>query len=472
MQKQKRDYFRNTPVAALATATGGAIALVRVSGMSLTGRFREFCPELEERCFARPRYAARVTLYENEKPFEEAVATFYKGPASFTGEDVLELAIHGSALGAKRVLKLLFQAGCEQALPGEFSFRAVRNGKITVPQAEGVKELVEATTVTAMNLAYEKSQGLTQRVSGRILEQLKEILALSEVGMDFSDQDLPETGLRALKLMLKPALSELIQLEQTYDRSARAEKGVRVLLVGQPNAGKSSLFNALLGSDRAIVSETPGTTRDLVSEALELTNERGQTVLFRFADAAGLRITGDSIESVGVQKVLGEIPNSDAILWVRDVALLSQGPTEVESHAIETARQRKIPILEIHTKSDLLSLAQDKSASAEIARAAAKGVLSVSSVTGAGIRGLISKMVDLFANDLERKTGELWITSLDQARAIRAGIHELKIAELAENEAVFAFQVKAGLHEMRQALGAVSPDDVLSVVFERFCIGK
>ena len=210
-------------------------------------------------------------------------------PDSYTGEDLVEYHIHGSPFIAQQVIERLLELGARQALPGEFSFRSVRNGKMTLFQAQAVSDLIAASNQGAVSLALEKMSGAQNRFLDELASGLRKTAALGEVGIDFADQDIDEVSLPRLRANLTPYVELLEKLQSSFSRGIRLQEGLRVAFIGSPNAGKSSFFNALLGEDRSIVSEMAGTTRDVVSEKLTL-RAKNKTITLRLEDTAGLRL--------------------------------------------------------------------------------------------------------------------------------------------------------------------------------------
>jgi len=258
-------YFSGTTIAALASGLGGALSVVRLSGSGSLEALASLSSKPVAFFDGNERKASLVTLSGKDgQPFDQAVALYFKGPRSFTGEDVVEFQIHGSPYVLSRLFQELKALGVRQALPGEFSFRAVRNGKMSLNQAQAVADLIASSNRTAAEVALEKLSGAQNALLSRIADQLRRLAVLAEVGIDFSDQDVEEVSLPVLKKKVLEAKSELTVLARSFERGERIQEGISVSLLGLPNAGKSSFFNALLGEDRSIVSSIAGTTRDII----------------------------------------------------------------------------------------------------------------------------------------------------------------------------------------------------------------
>lgn len=265
----KSGYLSEDTIAAIATAVGGPVALIRVSGPDAFSVMEKIASPSAAN--AAIRRATRSHLYDRDgKALDDALVLKFLSPDSFTGEDVVEFHVHGGAFNTRRILEQVFEAGARPALPGEFSFRAVRNGKMTLSQAQAVSDLISASNAAAVELALEKMSGSQTEFLRTIADTLRRLAVLAEAGIDFSDQDLDEVSLLRLQSQIPPVIETLGKLRSSYERGSRIQDGITLAFLGLPNAGKSSFFNSLLGEDRSIVSDLPGTTRDVVTEKLTL----------------------------------------------------------------------------------------------------------------------------------------------------------------------------------------------------------
>jgi len=347
-------YLSEDTIAALASAPGGAITILRISGpqafsalRSLLGTSRGTAAQVAERVLFRAGLRDSKGL-----PLDEALAVRFQAPRSFTGEDIVELYLHGSTFIASRVMEVLADFGIRQALPGEFSFRAVRNGKLTLGQAQSVADLISATNDSAVRLALEKLSGSQNRLLKIIADDLRNVAVLAETAIDFSDQEdcsssLMGLSLESLKKKVLPVLETLEKLQSSYARGLRIQEGVRAAFIGLPNAGKSSFFNALLGEDRSIVSELAGTTRDVVHEQMCLRGHRG-TVTLRLEDTAGLRSSEHPVERMGIERTLRSARDADLIFLIVDGrACLTHGIDSVQDQwrAIGSPKEKTLGIL-------------------------------------------------------------------------------------------------------------------------------
>jgi tRNA modification GTPase len=458
-------YLSEDTIAALATGVGGAIAVIRVSGPRAFAALGQLLGTEDLARFA-PRMLARAAL----PGIDDALAVRFVAPESFTGEDVVELHVHGGSFTSSLVLERLQALGVRQALPGEFSFRAVRNGKLTLSQAQAIPDLIAASNEDAVALALEKLSGTQNQLLVSIASQLRTLSVLGEVGIDFADQDVEELSLPALKARIAPVLEGLERLRASYERGTRIQEGFGAAFVGLPNAGKSSFFNLLLGENRSIVSEIAGTTRDVVKEQLRLKGSAGHVTL-RLHDTAGLRGTADAIEQMGVERSVQAARAADLIFLVVDAATFEADFGQIQSRWENLGRPagRTLGIL---NKVDLLSSASRESA---LKRAAALGVatwFAVSSLDGAGVAEAVDGIVAHCASRTQRGPGEVLLTRLDHFRAVESALGHLRRALAATEEDLFSADARQTLLALGPLVGDTLPDDILGRIFSDFCIGK
>lgn len=399
---------------------------------------------------------------------DEALVLPFFGPRSFTGEDVVEFHLHGGPRIAQRVLEQCFALGARSALPGEFSFRSVKNGKMQLSQAEAIRELVSADNDFSLDLALEKLSGSQHELVSRVRADLLQLCTLAEVGIDFSDQDVDEVSLPRLKLRLDGVFEGLQRLRGSFDRGSRFVEGVPVSIFGLPNAGKSSFFNALLGEDRSIVSEVAGTTRDVVREKLHLQGPAGQVAL-RVSDTAGLRKTGDRIEEIGIERSMRAARESDVVVVVVDG--MSPGLDELEPYLreISTAERRLVWIC---TKLDRLDPVAREALAQSVKGRFGPEVLWVSSTSLEGIHEAAAMIAEQAAGLLQRQPGEVVLTRVEHVRAVELCLEGLERAKQATDLVLFATDVRHGMNDLGPLIGETLPDDVLGKIFSDFCIGK
>lgn len=462
-------YFSKDTIAAIATGLGGAIAIVRVSG-SLT---METLTRLTGKKKFVPRKMTKTVVYSESKTrLDDALVVYFSALSSYTGESLAEIHIHGNSYIATRLMESLIFYGARQALPGEFSFRAVRNGKMNLFQAQAVKDLIEASNDKAVDLALEKMGG-TQATSSleTLSSQLKEIAALGELGIDFSDQDIDEVSLNTLKKKLSTPLELLKYLERSYEQGLKIQEGIKIVFAGLPNAGKSSLFNAILNENRSIVSEHAGTTRDVIREKLTLRDESKRSFTFIIEDTAGLRKSVDSIEKMGINKTYESIKKADLTLLIIDIAT----PEDQVTKFLKVFSAQRIPPEKIQiviTKSDQMHTLFSQGIMNLLNSLSSSKPITTSCFKGEGISELIKKMLS-FAEISTKKPGkEILLTRIDHKRAVTECIEHLERSQTVVHLDLFASDLRQALNALSPLIGETLNDSLLEKIFSDFCIGK
>jgi tRNA modification GTPase len=438
------------PIAALATPPGrSAVAVVRLSG---TGAFAVAAHVVEEFRSDRPRVAALATFRDAAgEPIDRGLCTVFPAPASYTGEDLVELSCHGGLLAPARLLAALHEAGARPAAPGEFTRRAVLNGKLDLVQAEAVGDLIDAITPAQARMALQQLDGgLSQRLAD-LRERLIETQGLLAYDIDFPDEDDGPVPRSRIAARLEDVADRISGLLATAPAAERLREGALLVLAGRPNAGKSSLFNALLGAERTLVTEIPGTTRDAVEAH---TDFLGWPV--RLVDTAGLWDAPDRIDRLGIEVSRRYLAAADLVLLCVETGR-SPGTDE-----LTLAGER--PTLMVRTKADLNG-------------GTGGSGLEVSTVSGAGLGELRRAAAErVFAGrpalaDLEPAlTRERHRTALARARVALADAREQLAG--AGDAVLVAHHVREATAALDELVGAVDVEDVLDRVFASFCVGK
>ncbi len=387
---------------------------------------------------------------------DQVVVTFFQAPRSYTGEDVVEISCHGSPVVLRYCVDRACRSGARLAEPGEFTLRAFVNGRIDLPQAEAIRDLIEATTLYQARVAAQQAAGSVSRRLAPIKDQLTELIALLEAGIDFAEDDVSVASDEEILERLEAVEAPLEELIRSFDYGRLVHDGFTLTIVGRPNVGKSSLFNRLLEQDRAIVTEIAGTTRDTVSETAAI-----EGIPVKLIDTAGIRKSSDLVESLGVERSYQAMADADLTLVVLD---LSKPLTPDDEALIEEA-QRQGRHLIVGNKVDLERRAEPP-----------KGSIAVSALTGAGIADLRRRIIDELAPGGRLETEGGFITSLRHEQCLRESREAIRHAREAVRNRIphemLLLDLYAALQPIDAITGATTVEDILDRIFSTFCIGK
>lgn len=449
-------------IVALSTPPGrSGIGVIRISGegaLELTRslvRDTDFSPE--------PNRVSLKAIFDPDtlEVIDRAVITFFKAPHSYTGDDVIELSCHGSPPLLLRVLDSLLLFGARAADPGEFTMRAVANGRLNLTQAEAVRDLIDAQTHAAVRQAARQLGGELSKRLQPIKDALLEIIVPLESSLEFVEDDLPEDIARNIELRLSALSVKIDEMADSFRRGRLLKDGLRVTLIGRPNVGKSSLFNKLLSSDRAIVTEIPGTTRDTISEVI---NIEGIPVLI--TDTAGVRSSPNKIEQLGIERTRRAVADADLIVAVLDG---SQFLVEEDEEIIREASGNRCVVA--LNKSDLESFRSNNAQQIDDNLVS----VSVSAKTGNGLDALCTEIIKPFTAGYLDESGFV-ITNARHYDLLRRSGESLQAAQSLIRENVTEELILANLYEALRFLGEITgettPEDILSQIFSTFCIGK
>jgi tRNA modification GTPase len=443
----------NDTVAAISTPPGeGAIALVRLSGPEAVAIADRIFRGKQKPSGMASHFQQFGEVVEDDRVIDQVMLSVHRAPASYTGEDVVEISCHGGVLVTARVWEICLHAGARTARPGEFTERAFLNGKLDLTQAEAVIDLIRAQTDLALRSATEQLEGrLGERVS-QLREDLIALVANLEAYIDFPEEDIePDVG-EAFRVRLEKIRSQINELLATANQGRIFREGVRVVIYGATNAGKSSLLNRLLGFPRAIVSEIPGTTRDTIEEVVNL---RG--VALRLTDTAGLRASADTIEQEGMARTERSLANADLLLHLADAS--APRPEKF------TAENAGIPELLVLNKSDLSEHPEWKSSDA----------LRVSCTAEDGLAGLEEAILEKIGEQ-NWEGGSAVAINARHRDCLRRALEscDRASAALAENLApeFVAVDLRGALHAVGEVIGHADMEDILDSLFATFCIGK
>lgn len=448
-------------IAAISTALGeAAISVVRMSGPKAL--------PIAEQAFQlpaklTPRFAHLVSAIDSAgNPLDHGLLLHFKGPASYTGEDVVEFHGHGGVLVTQRILERLLACGARAAEPGEFTQRAFLNGKMDLTQAEAVMDLIHAQSTLALRAANEQLGGAIGREAQAMQQEIIPVLAHIEAFIDFPEEDIsPETGADLMK-RLDSVLERAQKLIATSEQGRILRHGARTVISGAPNVGKSSLLNLLLGFERAIVSPTAGTTRDTIEEIIQV-----HGIPLRLVDTAGLREAGDDIERVGIQRTERELDRADLVIEVVDASL----PSDVGTPA---RNQRLLLSLELASRRILVLNKADLGI--HPTWSAEPKAIPLSCLTGNGIEQLCDAIREIIAHAGPLAADHPIAINARHKAAFERSAERLHAARTAleHNEApeFIALEIREALHALGDVIGQVDVERILDVIFSTFCIGK
>ena len=465
------------PIAAIATAPGrGAVGIVRVSGPSLAALIEAVCGRA-----LKPREATYLPfLAADGSIIDQGLAIHFPAPHSYTGEDVLELQAHGGPVVLQLLLARCLEAGGEAdpatgkprleglrvAEPGEFTQRAFLNDKIDLAQAEAIADLIDASTEAAARSASRSLSGEFSREIHALRDALIHLRMLVEATLDFPDEEIDFLQKADAQGQLERLRQTLARVLQRARQGALLREGIKVVIAGQPNAGKSSLLNALAGAELAIVTAVPGTTRDVVSGAIQI-----EGVPLHVIDTAGLRDSQDHVEKIGIERAWGQIENADAVLFLHDLTRARDADYAVGDEAIARGLSdklpRTVPVIEVWNKLDLV-------APGVAAGSAADSVL-LSAKTGAGLDALRRRLLE--AAGWQAAPEGIYIARERHVQALRrVEAHLLEaaghLAAQAQALDLLAEELRLAQNALNEITGEFTPDDLLGVIFSSFCIGK
>ena len=438
-------------IVAISTAPGrGGIGIVRLSGTRALPIARTL---LQGDVVLESWVPALAQLSDSSGVIDQAMVTYFAGPKSYTAEDVVEIACHGSPVVMRHCVERALSAGATLAEPGEFTLRAFLNGRIDLPRAEGVRDLIDSTTLYQARIAAQQMHGSVSRRVAPLKLQLLELIALLEAGIDFAEDDIDVAPAPELSRRLAPITEGVQHLAQSFAYGQMVREGFTLAIVGRPNVGKSSLFNRLLQQDRAIVTDLPGTTRDMISEVASVGG-----IPIRLVDTAGIREGLELAERLGIERSFQAMADAGLTLVVVDAA---DGMLPEDTVLWERARQQGRCLLAAN-KCDLSA-------------ALVPDALPVSALTGAGVDSLRDAILHAVTPEgLEVESG--FLTSLRQEQALLEAADGLQRAAIAIAENIphemLLLDLYAALRGLDTVTGATTADDILNRIFSTFCIGK
>lgn len=454
-------------ISAVSTARGkGGVAVIRISGQGAL--------EIIERIFVlpsgrtlenpEPRKCYYGSIMRDGVELDDVVLTYFKAPASYTGEDVCEISCHGGLYVTQAIFEATLSAGARSAGAGEFTRRAYINGKLSLTRAEAVGQVIDATNDAQLRLSSNARRGALSNKLDSIRELLLDLLSRAYVIVDYPDEELPDLERAQMKERIDQIHAHLSALKKSYRASRAVLEGIKCAIVGRPNAGKSSLYNALSGEELAIVTDIAGTTRDVIEHTVSVGD-----VTLRLCDTAGIRETSDAVEKIGVERARARLDESELVLAVFDS---SENENSEDAEILDSIKGRSA--IAIINKSDAkrkMSDAFEKRIREEIPR-----VVSLSAKNGEGIEALARQLSEMFALDEINISSDALVTNARQASALGIALDKVseasELLKLGESPDIVCFALEKALASLDEIDARGASEAIVNTIFSRFCVGK
>ena len=456
----------STTIAAIGTAlSNSGISIIRISGkdsLNIINKIFSSSSKLE------PNHIIYGKIIDNGEILDNVLVSYFKAPHSYTGEDVCEINCHGGTQITKDILEIVLENGAALAEPGEFSKRAFLNGKMDLSQAEAVINLINAKTKTESRIAAKNMEGDLSKKIKELREELVELMAQIEVSVDYPEYDYEEVEPTSITSLLDRKISEIKHILDTYDHGKYIKNGVNVAILGKPNVGKSSLLNNLANYEKAIVTDIPGTTRDIVEETINLGN-----IVLNISDTAGIRDTDDIIEKIGVEKSLKILDEVDLVLYLING---EEGISKEDFQILSKIKNKGIKYIPVINKIDLTKKPILSTIMNELEHNGIKKAVCISAQENDGIDDLKNEITRLFnVSDLDY-SHELIITNERHKDLLKKSINYLIDAKneinLGQPIDIVSIYVKKCTKTLGEIIGADVTQDIISKIFEKFCLGK
>ena len=461
--------IQDDTIIALATPSGvGAIGVIRISGKkAISVADKIFSSVVNRSLYNQKTHSVLLGhINDGDRIIDEVLLSLFKGPKSYTGEDVIEISCHGSHYIQSEIIQLFIRNGCRAANPGEFTFRAFLNGKMDLIQAESVADLIASDSESSHKIALQQMRGgFSSKIKG-LREELINFASLIELELDFSDEDVDFADLKKFQLLLDRISSVLKYLIESFAAGSVIKQGVPISIVGEPNVGKSTLLNFLLNDEKAIVSDIAGTTRDAIEDELIIDG-----VKFRFIDTAGIRQTDDEVESIGIKKTFKKIADSQVVLFMIDSSKsFDDNLSSQVSYVHEISEKNpKIQIIIVYNKVDLIDNFDFNKAFKNFE------YVKLSAKTGNGIDILKKKIICLVQTGKIKNNDTIITNARHYEALIKANDCINNVKDGLKNEIssdLLAIDIRQAIYHFGQITGEISSDDLLGNIFSKFCIGK
>lgn len=459
----------NDTIVALATPSGsGAVAIIRMSGKNAVTIASEVFQSVSGKDLIKQKtHTIHLgTIVDGTKIYDQVLVSIFKNPNSYTGEDVIEISCHGSVFIQQQIIQLLLRKGCRMAQAGEFTLRAFLNGKLDLSQAEAVADLISSDNEASHQIAMQQMRGGFSNEIAKLREELLNFASLIELELDFAEEDVEFADRTQFHDLLNRIEFVLKRLIDSFAVGNVIKNGIPVAIVGEPNVGKSTLLNALLNEERAIVSDIAGTTRDTIEDELIIDG-----IGFRFIDTAGIRQTIDVVESIGIKKTFEKIEQSQVVVYLFDSTefVTSSSKFKIEIEKIKNQFPLK-PLVIIGNKADKLTENEVILLKSEI-----ENILLISAKEKIGIEDLKNQLLS-FVNTGSLRNNETIITNTRHYDSLHKALEEIQKVKFGLSSGIpsdlMAIDIKQALYYFGEITGEVTNDELLGNIFANFCIGK
>lgn len=453
-------------IAAIGTAlSNSGISIIRISGKESLSIINKI---FKTKSDIKPNNIVFGKIYKKDKVLDSVLVSYFKNPKSYTGEDVCEINCHGGNQITKQILELVLDNGARLAEAGEFSKRAFLNGKMDLTKAEAVINLINSKTITETRIATNNLEGDLYKKVKSLREELIELLAHISVSIDYPEYDYEEVDNNNVISLLDKKIAEINYILNTYEQGKYVKDGINVAILGKPNVGKSSLLNFLAKSDKAIVTDIPGTTRDIIEERINIGN-----IIINVADTAGIRDTDDVVEKIGVEKSLNKINETDLVIYILNV---EEKIVNKDLEILSKIQNNKIKLIVVINKIDRKEKVKFDAIMSKLEENAVKNVIEMSIVNKIGIEELKNKIEEIFETSELDFENELIITNERHKDLLKKAVNYLIEAksQIINGEPIDLVEVviKSATKSLGQIIGSDVSQDVVDKIFEKFCLGK
>ena len=453
-------------ITSISTAPGiGGIGIIRMSGKkSFEILEKIFKPKKQEKIEDIKGYTIKYGhIVEEDKIIDEVLVSYFKAPKSYTAEDMCEINSHGGNLIVKKILELCLKNGAELAEPGEFTKRAFLNGRIDLAQAESVVDVINAKSEKEVKASIKQLEGELSKEIQKIKQEILDVLVNIEVSIDYPEYDVEEVQNKEILEMLESVENKLKKLEKTFDSGKILKNGIKTAIIGKPNAGKSSLLNAILKEDRAIVTEYEGTTRDTIEEFVTING-----IPLKLIDTAGIREASDEVEKIGIQKAKEIAKEADLVIAIFDI---SKKLSKEDEEILKIVKNKKSIIL--LNKIDLKQAISEKDPKF---LESSKNIIKISALNKKGIEEIYNKISEMFSLNEINMDNDIVITNVRHKNLISKAIKNvLKTKETMKKDMpidIIAIYIKDILEDLGSITGEIITEDIINEIFSKFCLGK